>query len=84
MANVVPNGALHLASRRIEEGATAAVHAPWTGEELGRVVLAGAEHAEQAVVASQEAFDRLRRSTSHERIASRSRLSERRSITAIG
>jgi glyceraldehyde-3-phosphate dehydrogenase (NADP+) len=67
MANVAPDGALHVASRRIEEGPTVTVRAPWTGAELAQVVQADEERAEQAVVASEQAFERLRRSTSYER-----------------
>src|SRR5215469_5489347 len=67
MANVAPDGALHVASRRIEEGPTVTVREPWTGAELAQVVQADEERAEQAVVASEQAFERLRRSTSYER-----------------
>ena len=62
-------GALHIASRRIEDGPTATVREPWSGAELGRVVLANEEHAEEAVAASVRAFDRLRTRSSHERKA---------------
>ncbi len=60
MTNAAPDGALYIASRRIEEGPTATVREPWSGAELGRVVLASEEHAEEAVAASVRAFDRLR------------------------
>lgn len=42
---------------------------PWSGAELGSVVLADAAHAEQAVVASGRAFERLRLCTSYDRKA---------------
>ncbi|MGO9839398.1 MAG: aldehyde dehydrogenase family protein [Polyangiaceae bacterium] len=67
MTNAAPDGALYIASRRIEEGPTATVREPWSGAELGRVVLASEEHAEEAVAASVRAFDRLRARSSYER-----------------
>ena len=63
----VPDGALHVASRRVETGATLAVREPWSGAELGRVVLADEARAEEAVVASVQAFARLQARTTHER-----------------
>ena len=67
MANVIPDGALHIASRRITDGPVASVRSPWSGDELARIVLADESRAEQAVAASVEAFERLRRLSSHER-----------------
>jgi acyl-CoA reductase-like NAD-dependent aldehyde dehydrogenase len=69
MTNVAPDGALRIASRRIGHGPTLPVHEPWSGAELGRVVMADEAHAEEAVVASARAFDRLRARTSYERKA---------------
>ena len=43
------------------------VREPWSGAELGRVVVADEGRAEEAVAASVRAFDRLREQTSHER-----------------
>jgi acyl-CoA reductase-like NAD-dependent aldehyde dehydrogenase len=67
MSTVVPDGALHVASRRFESGPTLAVRQPWSLAELGQVVLADAERAEQAVVAAVQAFGRISRRTSYER-----------------
>src|SRR5580693_7223904 len=67
MASVIPEGALHVASRRIERGATLSVREPWTGAELGQVVLADEAHAEEATVAAVQAFARLQARTSYER-----------------
>lgn len=65
----LPDGALHVASRRVATGARAAVREPWSGHELGTVVLAGEGEAEDATAAAVQAFDRLRALTSHERKA---------------
>jgi acyl-CoA reductase-like NAD-dependent aldehyde dehydrogenase len=69
MSNIVPDGALHVASRRVESGPTLAVHEPWSGAELGRVVLADEALAEEATVACVRAFDRMRARSSYERKA---------------
>ncbi len=66
-SNVVPDGSLHIAARRIEDGPRRAVRDPWTGQEIGSVVLADEAQAEEAVVASVRAFERLRVRTSYER-----------------
>jgi acyl-CoA reductase-like NAD-dependent aldehyde dehydrogenase len=63
----VPDGALHIASRRIEEGPRHPVRDPWTGSEIGSVVLADEALAEEAIVASVRAFERIRVRTSYER-----------------
>jgi acyl-CoA reductase-like NAD-dependent aldehyde dehydrogenase len=63
----LPDPALHVASRRHAEGPTLAVHEPWTGAELARVVLADEARAEEATVAAVAAFERLRARSSHER-----------------
>lgn len=67
MPNIAPDGALRIASRRIEDGPSVVVREPWSGAELGRMVLADEARAEEAVAASVRAFDRLRTRTSHER-----------------
>jgi acyl-CoA reductase-like NAD-dependent aldehyde dehydrogenase len=69
MSNIVPDGALHVASRRVESGATLAVHEPWSGAELARVVMADEALAEEATVACVRAFDRMRARSSYERKA---------------
>ncbi|MDP9035300.1 MAG: aldehyde dehydrogenase family protein [Myxococcota bacterium] len=66
-ASSVPDGALHVASRRIEDGPSFVVREPWSDAEIGRVVLADEGRAREAVAASVQAFDRLRRCTSYER-----------------
>jgi acyl-CoA reductase-like NAD-dependent aldehyde dehydrogenase len=43
------------------------VREPWSGAEIGRVVLADAARAEQAVVACVQCFERLRARTCYER-----------------
>jgi acyl-CoA reductase-like NAD-dependent aldehyde dehydrogenase len=69
MTTLAPDGALHIASRRIESGPTATVIEPWSGAELGRLVLADEEHAEEAVKASLQAFERMKARSSYERKA---------------
>jgi acyl-CoA reductase-like NAD-dependent aldehyde dehydrogenase len=71
-----PDGALHVASRRVEQGPTLVVREPWTGHEVGRVVLADAARAEEAVAASTAAFERMRARTSHERKTVLARIAE--------
>ncbi len=66
-SNAIPDGSLHLATRRIEDGPRHAVRDPWTGHEIGSVVLADEARAEEAIVASVRAFERLRVRTSYER-----------------
>jgi acyl-CoA reductase-like NAD-dependent aldehyde dehydrogenase len=65
--NPVPDGALYIASRRIEDGPRHPVRDPWTGQEIGSVVLADEARAEEAIAASVRAFERLRVRTSYER-----------------
>jgi acyl-CoA reductase-like NAD-dependent aldehyde dehydrogenase len=67
MTTLAPDGALHVASRRIEDGPTATVVEPWSGAELGRLVLADEARAEEAVAASVRAFERMKSRSSHER-----------------
>jgi acyl-CoA reductase-like NAD-dependent aldehyde dehydrogenase len=69
MTTLAPDGALHVASRRIESGPTATVTEPWSGAELGRIVLADEAIAEEAVRASLQAFERLKARSSYERKA---------------
>jgi acyl-CoA reductase-like NAD-dependent aldehyde dehydrogenase len=69
MPPIAPDGALHVASQRIEAGAMMIVRDPWSSAELGRVVLADETLAERATVACVRAFDRLRARTSFERKA---------------
>ncbi len=65
--NPVPDGALHIASRRIEDGPRHPVRDPWTGQEIGSVVLADEARAEEAIASSVRAFERMRVRTSYER-----------------
>jgi acyl-CoA reductase-like NAD-dependent aldehyde dehydrogenase len=67
MTHIAPDGALHVASRRVETGPTATVHEPWSGAEVGRLVVADEGLAEEAVRASVGAFERLRARSSYER-----------------
>jgi glyceraldehyde-3-phosphate dehydrogenase (NADP+) len=67
MAKVTPDGALHIASRRIDDGPTVVIREPWSGAELARIVVADEVRAEEAVVASVRAFARLRTRTNYER-----------------
>jgi acyl-CoA reductase-like NAD-dependent aldehyde dehydrogenase len=67
MTHIAPDGALHVASRRVESGPTATVHEPWWGAEVGRLVVADEAAAEEAVRASVAAFERLRTRSSYER-----------------
>lgn len=65
--NAGVDGALHIASRRIEDGPRHPVRDPWTGQEIGSVVLADEARAEEAITSSVRAFERLRARTSYER-----------------
>jgi acyl-CoA reductase-like NAD-dependent aldehyde dehydrogenase len=67
MPNLAPDGALYIAGRVITDGATAAVREPWTGTELGRIVVADAARADEAADAAVRAFGRTRLASSHER-----------------
>ena len=67
MRDGVPEGALYIASRCIRDGATLPVREPWSDAELGRVVLANAAHAEEAIAASVRAFARIQERTPFER-----------------
>ncbi len=52
---------------RYEDGPRLSVHDPWTGEEIARVVMADARHAEEATAASVRAFERTRAMKAYER-----------------
>jgi acyl-CoA reductase-like NAD-dependent aldehyde dehydrogenase len=67
MATVTPDGALYVASRRVEDGPTLVVSEPWSGAEMARVVLADEARAEEAVLACARAFGQWRSRTSYER-----------------
>ncbi|HXX66162.1 MAG TPA: aldehyde dehydrogenase family protein [Polyangiaceae bacterium] len=67
MSRVALDRPLYVGSRCIVDGPTATVREPWSGAELGRVVLATAAEVEEAAAASVRAFERLRTSTSFER-----------------
>ena len=69
MTTLAIDGALHIASRRIDSGPTATVLEPWSGAEVGRVVLADEARAEQAVVACLQAVERRKGRSSYERKA---------------
>src|SRR5580693_2348368 len=61
------DGALYVASRRIDDGPRAAVIDPWSGELVSEVVLAGDAQAEDAMSACILALERMRARTSYER-----------------
>ena len=67
MTGIAPDGALHVASRRVDAGPTSIVREPWSGSEVGRVVLADEAHAEEATRAALDAFAALKTRTSFER-----------------
>ena len=67
MTSIVPDGTLVVASRRVEREHTLPVREPWSGEELGRVVMADEALAEEATRAAVAAFPRMAARTSHER-----------------
>jgi acyl-CoA reductase-like NAD-dependent aldehyde dehydrogenase len=58
---------LTIGSARHDDGPRLAVHDPWTGEEIARVVMADARRAEEATAASVRAFDRMRAMKTYER-----------------
>ena len=76
MNSRAPEGALYIASRRVEHGETLIVRDPWSGHELGRAVLGDKALAEEATAASVAAFDRMSSCTSHERSAVLSRIAK--------
>ncbi|HEY6463779.1 MAG TPA: aldehyde dehydrogenase family protein [Polyangiaceae bacterium] len=83
-ASIPPDGALHVASRRVDRGPTQTIRDPWTGHEVGQVVVADAARAGEATVAAVEAFGRLRSRSSHDRktlLARTSRAIEARADT---
>jgi glyceraldehyde-3-phosphate dehydrogenase (NADP+) len=67
MASRVPDGSLVVASQRVEAGTRSTVHDPWSGEEVGRVVMADEALAGRAVAACAKASASLARLSSHDR-----------------
>jgi glyceraldehyde-3-phosphate dehydrogenase (NADP+) len=67
VSDLVPDGALRIAGRRITDGASAVIREPWSGAELGRIVLADESHAAEAAAASVRAFERTRAMSSYDR-----------------
>jgi acyl-CoA reductase-like NAD-dependent aldehyde dehydrogenase len=63
----LPDGALHVAGRRHEDGEAAWVVDPWTNERVVPVILADAARAEEAARASSVAFETTRRMPSYQR-----------------
>jgi acyl-CoA reductase-like NAD-dependent aldehyde dehydrogenase len=61
------DGSLHIASRCVKDGPELSVREPWSGAEVGRVVLADESLADEATAASVRAFERMRTLTSHDR-----------------
>jgi acyl-CoA reductase-like NAD-dependent aldehyde dehydrogenase len=76
MATLALDCALHVASRRIEDGPTLAVRDPWSDNEIARVVLADEQRAEEAIAASVRAFNQWRARTSYERKAVLARVAQ--------
>jgi glyceraldehyde-3-phosphate dehydrogenase (NADP+) len=76
MPNVAPDGALYIAGRVVAHGPTAAVREPWSGAELGRIVLADAAQADEAAAAAVRAFERTRLLSSHDRRTVLSRIAD--------
>jgi len=64
---LAPDGSLHVASRRVEQGPTATVLDPWSGERLGEVVLATERTAADAAAAAVLAFGRTKALSAYER-----------------
>jgi acyl-CoA reductase-like NAD-dependent aldehyde dehydrogenase len=67
VSQLVPDGALRIAGRRTTDGASAVIREPWSGAELGRIVLADEAQAAEAVAASVRAFERTKAMSSYER-----------------
>lgn len=63
----MPDAALHVAGKRVEDGETAWVKDPWTGVRVAPVVLATKALAREAAVASARAFETTRRLPSYMR-----------------
>ncbi|MBX3219920.1 MAG: aldehyde dehydrogenase family protein [Labilithrix sp.] len=63
----LPDGALHVAGRRFEDGELAWVTDPWTGDRIAPVVQADAARAAQAAEAAKDAFEATRRMASFAR-----------------
>lgn len=63
----LPDAALWIDGKRVEEGDVAHVHDPWDGERLGSLVLANEVQAERAALAAKSAFETTRRMPSFAR-----------------
>lgn len=63
----LPDGALHVAGQRYEDGETSWVVDPWTAERVAPVILADEERAQQAARASAMAFETTKRMPSYAR-----------------
>jgi len=63
----LPDGALHVAGKRYEDGRTAWVSDPWTGERVAPVIQADAARATEAAAAAARVFETTRRMPSYQR-----------------
>ncbi|MFO0741116.1 MAG: aldehyde dehydrogenase family protein [Labilithrix sp.] len=63
----LPDSALWIEGKRIEDGDVAYVDDPWDGERLGSLVLANEVQAERAALAAKAAFETTRRMPSYAR-----------------
>jgi acyl-CoA reductase-like NAD-dependent aldehyde dehydrogenase len=63
----LPDGALHVAGSRHEDGDAAWVVDPWTGDRIAAVILADAARADEAARASAVAFETTKRLPSYQR-----------------
>ena len=63
----LPDGALHVAGKRHEDGAEAWVVDPWSNERVVPVILADAARAEAAAQAASVAFQTTKRMPSYQR-----------------
>ena len=63
----LPDGALHVAGKRHEDGDAAWVIDPWSGDRIAAVILADAARAEEAALAATVAFETTKRMASYQR-----------------
>jgi acyl-CoA reductase-like NAD-dependent aldehyde dehydrogenase len=63
----LPDGALHVAGRRYEDGSEAWIVDPWTNERVVPVILADAARADEAAHAATVAFETTKRMPSYQR-----------------
>ncbi|MBX3191001.1 MAG: aldehyde dehydrogenase family protein [Labilithrix sp.] len=63
----LPDGALHVAGDRHEDGEAAWVTDPWSGDRVAAVILADGARAEIAAAAAKRAFETTRRLASYQR-----------------